>query len=74
MAWREHVHSDIKPHLERAVALSAKERRAYDTAPDPGNAQLWIVIAHLTKELSELKSQFGTKRTISSPRTSSRKK
>ena len=54
MNWREKTHSELKPHLERTVAHTAKERGAYERAPDPANAQLWIALAQLHKMISDV--------------------
>ena len=59
MEWREKVDPAIKAHLEKQVAESVKDRKAYDEAPDPGNAQLWVAVANLSKEIFDLNLKLG---------------
>ena len=59
MEWREKVDPAIKVHLEKQVAESVKDRKAYEEAPDPGNAQLWVAVANLSKEIFNLNLRFS---------------
>ncbi len=54
MNWREKIDPTIKMHLEKQIAESVKDRRAYESAPTPGNAQLWVAIANLSKDMFNL--------------------
>ena len=58
MNWRDKINSVLKPYLEKIVAISAREHAAYERAPDPGNAQLWVAVALLSKKVSDLGSQL----------------
>ena len=54
MAWKDKLDQSIKSHLEKQISKTVKDRDAYNKAPNPGNAQLWVAIANLSKELFDL--------------------
>ena len=54
MTWKEKVDPSIKTHLERQIGESIKHREAYENAKNPANAQLWITIANLSKEIFDI--------------------
>ena len=54
MTWKEKVDPTIRTHLGKQIAESMKDREAYESASSPSNAQLWIAIANLSKELFNL--------------------
>ena len=54
MNWRDKLDSAIKMHLEKQIAESMKDKESYESAPIPGNAQMWIAIANLSKEAFDL--------------------
>lgn len=60
MNWRERIPQSLKTHLEKEVAESVKHRGAYESAIDPGNAQLWVVIAKLSKDIDDLNLKVKT--------------
>jgi len=53
------VDSNLKPHLERQVQESVKQKRAYSRAKNKSIAQLWCVIASMSKELFDLKLRLN---------------
>lgn len=59
MVWRDNVNSAIKTHLDKQIAESIKDRKAYEEASNPGNAQLWVAVANLSKEIFDLNLKFG---------------
>ncbi|MBS3146577.1 hypothetical protein J4471_02665 [Candidatus Woesearchaeota archaeon] len=55
MKWRKVLHPTLKPHLEHQIKETFKHRKVIRRASDPMNAQLWVAIANLTKEINEIK-------------------
>jgi len=54
MDWREKIDKIIKPHVEHQIKEASKERGAYLSADDPKNAQLWVAVGNLSKQIFEL--------------------
>lgn len=54
MRWREKVDPIIKHHLEEEVKESLKCKEAYSQAENKSNAQLWCVIANLSKRIFDI--------------------
>lgn len=54
MDWKKYVDPLIRTHLEKQIIESAKHNRAYEQAQNPANAQLWIAISNISKELFEV--------------------
>ena len=54
MGWKHKVSNPIKIHLGKYIAETIKDKKTYEEAPDPGNAQLWVAIANLGKDIFEL--------------------
>ncbi|MBS3133784.1 hypothetical protein J4214_00965 [Candidatus Woesearchaeota archaeon] len=52
--WRDEVGKDISDHLEAQINESTKYKEAYEQAPDKGNAQLWVAIATISKQVFDL--------------------
>ncbi len=52
--WRNNVDKDIKGHLERVINDTVRYRQAVRQAENPGNAQLWIAIANLSKQIFDI--------------------
>lgn len=57
--WRDKIDSTVKTHLEKQIEDSAKYKEDYNKAINPANAQLWIALANLSKQLSELGEKVG---------------
>lgn len=54
MNWKDKVSPLIKNHLEKQIGESLKEKSAYDSAKNSAQAQLWISLAYLSKEVFDL--------------------
>lgn len=54
MSWRENLNKGIKPYIERLIRESFLYKNEYNEAADRGKAQLWISLALLSKQLSEI--------------------
>ncbi len=51
--WRDNVDPMIKTHLETQIK-EATRFNSYKQAKNPGNAQLWIAVANLSKQVFDL--------------------
>jgi len=54
MTWRKKTDPIIKEHLEAQIKESYIHKKAYSEAKDPKNAQLWIAVANLSKQVFDL--------------------
>jgi len=54
MDWREKVDNSIKEHLDTQIKETHKSEDALKSADDPKNAQLWIAIANLSKQINDI--------------------
>ena len=52
--WRKDVDLSIKDHLEALIEDVHKHRDSYKKAKNPPAAQLWCVIASLSKQITDL--------------------
>ena len=52
-SWRDNVDPMIKSHLETQIKEATKFS-SYKQSRNPGNAQLWIAVANLSKQLFDL--------------------
>ncbi|MAG47029.1 hypothetical protein CL617_00350 [archaeon] len=52
--WRDKVSKDISDHLEAQINESTKYKKAYGEAPSKSNAQLWIAIGTISKQIFDL--------------------
>lgn len=52
--WRKHVNSGLKSHLEAQIRESTRHKKAYTRSKQPANAQLWVAIANLSKQILDL--------------------
>ena len=53
MNWRNQINPIIKDHVEVRVRQSAEDREAILDASNPREAQLWIALGHLSKEVTD---------------------
>ena len=53
-SWREKVDPILKRYLERIIYETSKYKDSYKLASKPDNAQLWIAIATLSKQVDML--------------------
>jgi len=51
--WRNNVDPMIKSHLEAQIKETSKTP-VYKEAKNPGNAQLWVAVANLSKQIFDL--------------------
>jgi len=58
MSWRDSVDKSIKGYLEVQIRDSAKHKETISNSKNPANAQLWIAIANLSKQVFELELKF----------------
>ena len=58
--WRDSVDKTLKEHLELQIKEASKYSEAYEKAKNKGQAQLWISISNLSREIFnlELKLKF----------------
>ena len=58
--WRDSVDKTLKDHLELQIKEAAKYSEAYGKAKNQGQAQLWIAVSNLSREIFnlELKIKF----------------
>ncbi len=52
--WRENLEPAVRLHLEKQINESHKQRKAYLSAGSSGNAQLWIAVANLSRQLFDV--------------------
>jgi len=50
-SWRENVDPLIKEHLEAQIRETTKYQTTYMQSANPQNAQLWVAIANLSKQI-----------------------
>lgn len=51
--WRDNIENYLKKHLELQIIEASKHSGAYSKSSNPSNAQLWVAIANLSKQLFE---------------------
>ena len=54
MGWRAKIDPQLRNHLEKQIAETGKHRTAYSESKDPGNAQLWVAVANISREIVDL--------------------
>ena len=54
MNWRKNVDPIIREHLESQIKESFRYKKSYSKAKNKNNAQLWIAIANLSKQVFDL--------------------
>ncbi len=59
MRWRKKVDKTIQGHLELQIKESSKHKKAYRESYNPPNAQIWIAIANLSKQIHQLNSKIN---------------
>lgn len=57
--WRKHIHPELREHLEREIRRTFEHKRAYDNADNKGNAQLWIAVGNIAKQLNKIEKRLN---------------
>ena len=52
--WRNLVDPSIRGYLEMQIRESSRHKNAYRLSSSPSNAQLWIAIANLSKQMFDI--------------------
>ncbi len=52
--WRVRLEEPVKKHLELQVRETFKHKRSYKSSKNPSNAQIWVGIANLSRQIFEL--------------------
>ena len=52
--WKQKLDNMIKEHLDIQIRKSFEQEEAFNSATNKANAQLWVAIANLSKELFDL--------------------
>ena len=56
--WRDKVDLALREHLEAQIKESNMYKEAYEKASNQGNAQLWVAIAVLSKQVFKLNQKL----------------
>jgi len=54
MDWKDSLDEDLRTHLNAQLKEVLKQKNAYSGAQNPTNAQLWVAIAGLSKQIFNL--------------------
>ena len=57
--WRSKIDKTVKPHIEAQIKAASYHKVAYNKAQDPSNAQLWVAIGNLSKQLLDMHHKVG---------------
>lgn len=49
--WRDNIDPFLRTHLEAQLRDTMKYRNSFRYSKDPANAQLWVAIANLSRQL-----------------------
>lgn len=52
--WKNKLDHTIRDHLNIQLRNSFEQEKAFNSAADKANAQLWVAIANLSKEIFDL--------------------
>ncbi len=52
--WRKLVDPSIRGYLEMQVKEASRHKNAYRLSENPSNAQLWVAIANLSKQMFDI--------------------
>lgn len=52
--WRDTVDPSIRGYLEMQVKETSRHKNSYRLSENPSNAQLWVAIANLSKQLFDI--------------------
>ena len=51
--WRADIEESLRKHLEFQILEANRHSYAYNNSQSPSNAQLWVAIANLSKDIFE---------------------
>lgn len=54
MNWKEKIDNVVKEHLDLQIRKTYDQEEAFNKASNRANAQLWVAIANLSREIFEL--------------------
>nr|MBI4156926.1 hypothetical protein [Candidatus Woesearchaeota archaeon] len=54
MNWKDKIDNVVKEHLDLQIRKTYDQEEAFNKADNKANAQLWIAIANLSREIFEL--------------------
>jgi ABC-type molybdate transport system ATPase subunit len=54
MNWRENIDPSIRNHLEAQINETIRHRKSFSKSTRPTEAQLWVAIANLSKQILDL--------------------
>ena len=52
--WRDSVDASIRSFLEMQIREASRHKSSYKLSSSPSNAQLWIAVANLSKQLFDI--------------------
>ena len=52
--WKKDIDKSIEDHLELQIRETLPYKKAYSQAKNPTNAQLWVAVANLSKQIFDL--------------------
>lgn len=53
-SWRKDIDPMVKDHLEAQIKETARYKKSYEKAKNKADAQLWIAVANLSRQLFNL--------------------
>lgn len=53
-SWRSDIDPMVKDHLEAQIKETARYKKSYEKAKNKADAQLWIAVANLSRQLFNL--------------------
>lgn len=54
MSWRKEVDPLLKEHLEMQIRESHRHKEIYSKSGNKGDAQLWVAVANLSRQIFDL--------------------
>ena len=63
MGWKTKLEPQLKKVLEVQVAETLRYKGAYERAPSPSTAQLWVALAQAVQKIEHLEARLAAKET-----------
>lgn len=57
--WKDNLDPVLKGHLEVLIKESCQSKKAYSEATNPINAQLWVALANLSKQIFNMELKLN---------------